>query len=75
MLTDPMVLRARVLLAWVAVICAIAFSFPAAAQSVSQPGRGSPLRAELLDAARSTFEAETNGPVEFVVRRLNVSGD
>jgi hypothetical protein len=34
--------------------------------------RGSALRAELLDAARPIFEVETDGPVEFVVNRLNV---
>lgn len=48
---------------------------PAAAQQISKPPRGSELRAELLDAARATFEKETAGEVEFVVRRLNVMGD
>jgi len=51
------------------------FMGSATAQSAIQPARGSTLRAELLDAARSTFEMETNGPIEFVVRRLNVLGD
>lgn len=50
------------------------FMGSATAQSAIQPARGSTLRAELLDAARSTFEMETNGPIEFVVRRLNVLG-
>ncbi len=36
--------------------------------------RGNPLRGALLDAARSTFVAETGGDVEFVVRRLTVWG-
>jgi hypothetical protein len=36
---------------------------------------GSPLRAELLDAARPVFENETKGSVEFVVRQLNVWQD
>ena len=44
----------------------------AAAQSVTQPPQGSRLRKELLDAARPVFERETEGPVEFVVHRLNV---
>ena len=44
-------------------------------QQIVQPPRGSELRAELLDAARPTFEEETGGPIEFVVKRLNVIGD
>jgi hypothetical protein len=49
--------------------------YPAVAQDFTHPGVGSPLRAELLDAARPIFEKETNGPIEFVVRQLNVQGD
>lgn len=45
------------------------------AQRIMQPMRGSTLRAELLDAARPIFEDESGGPVEFVVKRLNVLGD
>ncbi len=45
---------------------------PVAAQDVVKPDRGSALRTELLDAARPVFERETGGPVEFVVRQLNV---
>ena len=45
-----------------------------AAQTVIQPPQGSPLRRQLLDAARPTFERESIGPVEFVVHRLNVMG-
>ena len=44
-------------------------------QQIFQPKKGSKLRAELLDAARPTFEEETGGPIEFVVKRLNVLGD
>ena len=44
----------------------------AVAQSVTQPPQGSPFRKELLDAARPVFEKESEGPVEFVVHRLNV---
>jgi hypothetical protein len=47
----------------------------ATAQSVTQPPQGSRLRKELLDAARPVFERETDGPVEFVVHRLNVMGE
>ena len=46
----------------------------AAAQGVTQPPQGSRLRKELLDAVRPVFERETEGPVEFVVHRLNVMG-
>lgn len=42
---------------------------------IVEPQRGSSLRAELLDAARPVFEDETDGPVEFVVKRLAVTGD
>lgn len=45
------------------------------AQDIVQPPRGSALRAELMDAARPTFEREIGGPIEFVVRRLNVWGE
>ena len=44
----------------------------AADSRITSPERGSPLRAELLDAARPIFEEETGGPIEFVVHRLNV---
>ena len=46
----------------------------AAAQSLTQPPQGSRLRKELLDVVRPVFERETEGPVEFVVHRLNVMG-
>ncbi len=49
-------------------------SHPAFAQGISEPPRGSALRKDVLDGARPVFEAETNGEVEFVVRRLNVLG-
>lgn len=60
------------------ILIAIALTLGAAqalAQHVFQPARGTPLRAELMDAARPTFEAEIGGKIEFVVRRLNVWGD
>jgi hypothetical protein len=40
-----------------------------------KPEPGSALRAEILDAARPVFQRETQGPIEFVVRRLNVIGE
>ena len=50
----------------------IALVTPSIAQQIVQPPRGSTLRAQVLDAARPVFEAETHGPIEFVVRHLNV---
>ena len=44
-------------------------------QQLTQPSKGSALRATLLDAVRPAFERDTNGAIEFVVRRLNVIGD
>ncbi len=45
------------------------------AQDVTHPAPGAPLRAEILDSARPIFVGETNGPIEFVVRQLNVWND
>jgi len=50
----------------------IAMGGPAGAQSIMRPQPGDPLRAEILDAVRPVFEGETWGPIEFVVRALNV---
>src|SRR5215217_6858026 len=47
-----------------------AFAPQAAAQTT--PPRGSPLRAELMDALRPTVMAEIGGPIEFVVTDLRV---
>lgn len=58
-----------------AILPVLGLAVPASAQAIEQPARGSALRKTLLDAARPTFEAETNGPVEFVIRQLNVHGD
>ena len=59
---------------WLAMAFA-SFANTAFAQTVMQPPTGSPLRSEVLNAARPTFESETGGAIEFVVRRLNVAGD
>lgn len=40
-----------------------------------KPQPGSALRAEILDAARPVFQSDTQGPVEFVVRRFTVIGE
>ncbi|MGE3428788.1 MAG: hypothetical protein AB7I44_18700 [Hyphomicrobiaceae bacterium] len=44
-------------------------------QVLEQPQKGSALRSQLLNTVRAQFESETRGPVEFVVRRLNVIGE
>jgi hypothetical protein len=54
---------------------AVAMVLASAALAQELPAKGSPLRTQLLDAARPAFVAETGGPVEFVVRRLAVLGD
>lgn len=54
---------------------AVAMVLASAALAQELPGKGSPLRTQLLDAARPAFVAETGGPVEFVVRRLAVLGN
>jgi hypothetical protein len=45
---------------------------PLAAQTT--PPKGSPLRAELMDALRPTVQAEIGGSIEFVVRTARVMG-
>ena len=50
------------------------FSDSLLAQGIEHPKQGSSFRAELLDAARPVFVAETDGPIEFVVQRLAVAG-
>lgn len=59
------------------ILCTIGavLASPALAQRVYTPGRGDPDRKAILDAVRSRIISEMNGPVEFVVRVLNVSGD
>jgi len=56
-----------------ALAIAAASAGPAAAQ-VETPGRGSPLRAAILDALRPMVAAEVGPPVEFVVDQLRVLG-
>jgi hypothetical protein len=63
------------LLAAISFCFALVLTTSAAAQSVFQPARGTQLRTQLLEAVRGVFETETNGSVEFVIRRLNVLGD
>ena len=60
-----------------ATACAAVFdpSLATATDQIDYPARGTSERIEILEAARPTFEAETNGPVEFVIRTLNESAD
>jgi hypothetical protein len=48
---------------------------PAAAQAIVSPPKGSPLRAEVLNALRPVVEKETGGRVVFAVHALNVMGE
>ena len=50
-------------------------SFGAGAQPYSEPARGTPERADLLDAIRPLAEWALDPPIEFVVRQLRISGD
>ena len=47
----------------------------AAAQAIVSPPKGTPLRAEVLNALRPAVEKETGGKVIFVVHTLNVMGE
>ena len=58
----------QLVLSLVLLIVGVAY---AGAQSVTPP-QGSGFCKELLDTVRPVFEKETEGPVEFVVHRLNV---
>ncbi len=54
----------------IAAAALLAGALPVAAQT--NPPRGSPLRAELMDALRPTVTSEIGGPIEFVVKELRV---
>lgn len=58
--------------AWLSVLLACLAAVPAYAIEVQAPAKGTPLRAAILDTARSTFEQQVGAPVEFVVNTLNV---
>ena len=48
---------------------------PVAAQSYSEPARGTATRAALMDAIRPHVEWDLGRPIEFVVDELQVAGD
>ncbi len=56
-------------------ILALCVAVAAQAQPVTSPDRNNPLRTQLLDALRPTIQAETGGPVSFVVGIVNVMGE
>ena len=56
-------------------ILAVLLAGAAHAQPVTSPERSNPLRTQLLDALRPTIQAETGGPVSFVVGTINVMGE
>jgi hypothetical protein len=47
----------------------------AQAQRIVSPAKGTPLRAEVLDAMRPTMQAEIGGKLVFVVHTINVMGE
>ena len=53
----------------------LALASPAAAEQIVHPEKGSALRAAVLDGARPIFQSETEGPIEMVVKQINVDGD
>jgi hypothetical protein len=52
-----------------------AFLLTASQAQVTQPERGTALRANILDALRPVVQAEIGGDIEFVVNDLRVLGD
>ena len=52
-----------------------ALALPGAAQAWEEPARGTPLRADLMDALRPVAEWSLGAPVEFVVTDLRVQGN
>lgn len=61
---------------WVCgLILALCVAAAAQAQPVTALDRSHPLRTQLLDALRPTIQAETGGPVSFVVNTINVMGE
>ncbi len=59
----------------IGLILALCVAAAARAQPVTSPDRSNPLRTEVLDALRPTIQAETGGPVSFVVGTINVMGE
>lgn len=55
-------------------VTAVLAAGPASAQ-IDSPGKGSPVRAAILDALRLTVEGEVGKPVEFVVTEIRVLGE
>jgi hypothetical protein len=54
---------------------ALALMIAAPAAAWEEPARGTPLRADLLDAIRPFLEWDLGPPVEIVVQTLRVQGD
>jgi hypothetical protein len=54
---------------------ALALALPGPALAWEEPARGTPLRADLLDAIRPHLEWQLGAPVEIVVHQLRVAGD
>ena len=56
-------------------LAALLLALPLPALAWQEPGRGTPLRADLLDALRPLLEWNLGAPVEIVVHHLRVEGD
>lgn len=61
-------------LIWVVALLGLGFADQAAAQSWSEPQRGTATRRALMDAIRPHAEWQLGAPVEFVVQELRRAG-
>jgi hypothetical protein len=55
-------------------LIALLFAQPLPALAWQEPARGTPLRADLMNAVRPVFEHELGAPIEIVVHSLRVEG-
>jgi hypothetical protein len=65
----------RPVLKMVAALALLLNCYSTQAQEIGHPPPNTSLRAQILDTVRPVFAGDTYGPVEFVVRQLNVSND
>ena len=56
-------------------LIALLLLLPFPALAWQEPARGTPLRADLMDAIRPLLEWNLGAPVEIVVHQLRVEGD
>lgn len=71
----PVLTDRRTLLgAGAGLLATVAMASPALAHTVVEPGRGSALRRQILDALRPSVERDLGPPIEFVVDVMRVAG-